>query len=163
MAVQDTSRKPYIVDNDSNVKVGIDLPIRRDDGEQGWFASTSTTIEAVKNNIRNLLSTNQGERLMQPRIGINLREILFEQVNEENIVGIQNSILDTFKFWLPFVEVRNIELLTTNDDTTIHSNEIRIKILFNLRQDPNTLDSITIDFQSDIEDNTESTRGCGGY
>ena len=47
MAVQDTSRKPYIVDNDSNVKVGIDLPIRRDDGEQGWFASTSTTIEAV--------------------------------------------------------------------------------------------------------------------
>ena len=163
MAVQDTSRKPYIVDNDSNVKVGIDLPIRRDDGEQGWFASTSTTIEAVKNNIRNLLSTNQGERLMQPRIGINLREILFEQVNEENIVGIQNSILDTFKFWLPFVEVRNIELLTTNDDTTIHSNEIRIKILFNLRQDPNTLDSITIDFQSDIEDNTESTRGGGGY
>ena len=100
---------------------------------------------------------------MQPRIGINLREILFEQVNEENIVGIQNSILDTFKFWLPFVEVRNIELLTTNDDTTIHSNEIRIKILFNLRQDPNTLDSITIDFQSDIEDNTESTRGGGGY
>ena len=163
MAVQDTSRKPYIVDNDSNVKVGIDLPIRRDDGEQGWFASTSTTIEAVKNNIRNLLSTNQGERVMQPRIGINLREILFEQVNEENIVGIQNSILDTFKFWLPFVEVRNIELLTTNDDTTIHSNEIRIKILFNLRQDPNTLDSITIDFQSDIEDNTESTRGGGGY
>ena len=163
MAVQDTSRKPYIVDNDYNVKVGIDLQNRRDDGEQCWFASTSTTIEAVKNNIRNLLSTNQGERLMQPRIGINLREILFEQVNEENIVGIQNSILDTFKFWLPFVEVRNIELLTTNDDTTIHSNEIRIKILFNLRQDPNTLDSITIDFQSDIEDNTESTRGGGGY
>ena len=163
MAVKDTSKKPYIIDRDSNIKVGIDLPIRRDDGEQGWFASTSTTIEAVKNNIRNLLSTNQGERLMQPRIGINLREILFEQVNEENIVGIQNSILDTFKFWLPFVEVRNIELLTTNDDTTIHSNEIRIKILFNLRQDPNTLDSITIDFQSDIEDNTESTRGGGGY
>ena len=26
-----------------------------------------------------------------------------------------------------------------------------------------TLDSITIDFQSDIEDNTESTRGGGGY
>ena len=28
-----------------------------------------TTIEAVKNNIRNLLQTNEGERLMQPGIG----------------------------------------------------------------------------------------------
>ena len=163
MAVKDTSKKPYIVDNDTNVKVGIDLPIRRDDGEQGWFASTITTIEAVKNNIRNLLQTNQGERLMQPRLGINLRRLLFEQISDENLLSIQDSILDIFKFWLPFVEVRNIELFTTNDDTTIHSNEIRIKILFNLKQDPNTLDSVTIDFQSSIGDNTEPTQGGGGY
>ena len=67
MAIKDKSRKPYILDNDSNVKIGIDLPIRRDSGEDGFFASTSTTIEAVKNNIRNLLQTNQGERLFQPR------------------------------------------------------------------------------------------------
>ena len=162
MAVKDTSKNPYIVDNDTNIKVGIDLPIRRDDAEQGWFASTTTTIEAVKNNIRNLLSTNKGERLMQPRLGMNLRQILFEQASEDNLLNIQNSILDTFNFWLPFVEVRNIELLTTNDDTTIHSNEIRVKILFNIRRDPDTLDSVTIDFQSDIGDNTEPTQG-GGY
>ena len=48
MAVKDTSKKPYIVDNDTNIKVGIDLPIRRDDIKDGWFASTTTTIEAVK-------------------------------------------------------------------------------------------------------------------
>ena len=27
MAIKDTSRKPFIQDNDANVKVGIDLPI----------------------------------------------------------------------------------------------------------------------------------------
>ena len=58
MAIKDTSRKPYIQDNDTNVKVGIDLPIRRGDNLDGFFATTSTTIEAVKNNIRNLLQTN---------------------------------------------------------------------------------------------------------
>ena len=31
MAIKDTSRKPFIEDNDTNVKIGIDLPIRRDD------------------------------------------------------------------------------------------------------------------------------------
>ena len=28
MAIKDTSRKPYIEDNDTNVKIGIDLPIQ---------------------------------------------------------------------------------------------------------------------------------------
>ena len=75
MAIRDRIRKPYIVDNDEEVFIGIDLPFRKSDGREGWFASTSTTIEATKNNIRNLLSTNQGERLMQPSLGINLRKI----------------------------------------------------------------------------------------
>tara|TARA_Y100000401_G_scaffold93504_1_gene79787 strand:+ start:775 stop:924 length:150 start_codon:yes stop_codon:yes gene_type:complete len=48
MAIKDTSRKPYIQDNDTKVKVGIDLPIRRGDDLDGFFATTSTTIEAVK-------------------------------------------------------------------------------------------------------------------
>jgi|TARA_R100000315_G_C5218084_1_gene130616 phage baseplate assembly protein W len=163
MAVRDTSRKPYIIDNDSNIKVGIDLPIRRDDAGHGWFASSTTTIEAVKNNIRNLLNTNKGERLMQPNLGLNLRSQLFEQIDEENLISIQNSILDTFQFWLPFVEVRNIELLTNADDIVIGTNQISIKILFNIIQDPNTLSSVTVDFTSDIGENLETTQGGGGY
>ena len=42
MAIKDISRKPYIQDNDTNVKIGIDLPIRRGDKLNGFFASTST-------------------------------------------------------------------------------------------------------------------------
>jgi len=162
MAIKDTSRKPYIQDNDTNVKVGIDLPIRRGDNLDGFFATTSTTIEAVKNNIRNLLQTNEGERFFQPNLGLNLRRILFEQSNEENLIGIQDSILDKLEFWLPFVEIRNIEVLSRNDNTSIGENEIRVKILFNIKQDPNTLDSITLDFSSDVSETESSTSG-GGY
>ena len=43
MAIKDTSRKPYIQDNDTNVKIGVDLPIRRNDELGGFFATTSTT------------------------------------------------------------------------------------------------------------------------
>ena len=66
MAVRDTSKKPYLQDEDEKIKIGIDLPIRRDSELDGFFATTSTTIEAVKNNIRNLLQTNEGERFFQP-------------------------------------------------------------------------------------------------
>ena len=83
MAIKDTTRKPYIEDNDENIFIGIDLPFRKSNSIEGYFASTSTTIEAVKNNIRNLVNTHQGERLMQPQLGINLRKYLFEQFSDD--------------------------------------------------------------------------------
>ena len=153
MAIKDTSRKPYIIDRDSNVKVGIDLPVRRGDTKDGWFATTSTTIEAVKNNIRNLLNTNQGERLMQPNLGLDLRNMLFNQIDENVIIGIQDSILDTFESWLPFVEVRDIKIMTSDNESTINKNEIKINIVFNIKNSPNTLDSVTLNFFSDKGDN----------
>ena len=165
MAIRDTSRKPYIQDNDENVKVGIDLPIRRGDDLDGFFATTSTTIEAVKNNIRNLLSTNEGERFFQPNLGLNLRKLLFEHITNENLIGVQDAILDKLAFWLPFVEVRDIQVLNIENDSSIRSNEIRVKIIFNIKQDPNTLNSVTLDFSNDeiVTDAEGSLTTGGGY
>jgi len=150
MAIRDTSRKPYIQDNDTKVKVGIDLPIRRGNVSEGFFATTSTTIEAVKNNIRNLLQTTEGERLFQPNLGLNLRRLLFEHITSENLIGVQDAILDKLEFWLPFVEVRDIQVLSRNNTTDIGANEIRVKIFFNIKQDPDTLDAVTMNFTGNI-------------
>ena len=73
MAIKDTSRKPYIEDNDTNIFIGLDLPLRKSEGKEGFFASTKTTLEAVKNNIRNLLQTSEGERIFQPQLGLDLK------------------------------------------------------------------------------------------
>ena len=70
--------------------------------------------------------------------------------------------MDKFELWLPFVEVRDIQLLSNGDDTSIGVNEIRVKIDFNIKQDPNTLDSVSINFNRDISD-TDSTTLSGGY
>ena len=163
MAIKDTTRKPYIQDNDTSIKIGIDLPIRRGDETDGWFATTSTTIEAVKNNIRNLLQTNEGERFFQPNLGLNLKTLLFEHITNENLIGVQDSILDKIEFWLPFVEIRDIQVLSKDNTTDIGVNEIRVKILFNIKQDPNTLDSITLDFSSDITEPESNVTSGGGY
>ena len=80
MAIIDLNKKPIIVDRNNDIFIGIDLPFRKSGGSEGWFASTSTTIKAVKNNIRLLLQTQKGERLMQPQLGLNLQKYLFEQI-----------------------------------------------------------------------------------
>ena len=159
MAIKDISRKPYIKDNDTNIRIGIDLPIRKGDDKDGYFATTSTTIEAVKNNIRNLLNTNQGERLFQPNLGVNLRRYLFSQITDETLISIQDSITSTFSFWLPFVNIQNISL---KNGTNVNS--IIIDILFNIKQDPNTLDSVQVSISNDTNEQSAdtSTGGAGG-
>tara|TARA_R110000744_G_C19156493_1_gene539997 strand:- start:214 stop:693 length:480 start_codon:yes stop_codon:yes gene_type:complete len=159
MAIKDISRKPYIEDNDTNIKIGIDLPIRRDPLTGGFFASTSTTIEAVKNNIRNLLNTNKGERFFQPNLGLDLKKYLFSQVTGELQLQIQNDIVSVLESWLPFVEVQDIQL-GSNENFNI----LTIKILFNIKQDPNTLDSVDLSITGDMnEQSGDTSTGGGGY
>jgi|TARA_Y100000310_G_C20605464_1_gene775256 hypothetical protein len=143
MAIIDTTKKPYIADRDENVFVGIDYPFHKSFGSDGWFASTSTTIKAVKNNIKMLLSTTKGERLMQPDLGLNLRKFLFEQYTDETRVVIENEIVDTFEFWLPFVEIRDL-IISMDKTDSVGKNAMSIFIQFNITKDPNTLESVQV-------------------
>ena len=146
MAIKDTSKKPFIEDRDDNVFIGIDLPFRKSDGIEGWFASTTTTIEAVKNNIRNLLSTHKGERYMQPNIGLNLRKFLFEQFTDELRLQIENDILDTIDFWLPFIQVKDLKVgMSSVTAGNVNNNKLIISVVFNITRDPNTLESVQVE------------------
>ena len=144
MAIKNQKIKPLINDRDENVFIGIDLPFRKSNGKEGYFASTTTTIEAVKNNIRNLVNTNTGERLMQPNLGLNLRNYMFEQFTDETLLSVQNDIVDTFKVWLPFVEIRDIQV-SMNENDSIGKNTMGINIVFNITRDPDTLESVQIE------------------
>ena len=143
MAILDTSKKPFIQDRDNNVFIGINLPFKKSEGSEGYFLSTTTTIDAVKNNVKLLLSTDKGERIFQPNLGIGLRRFLFEPITGETTLAIQNEIVDTFNFWLPFIKIKDIQVETTSADGT-NPNQISINVIFNLDKDPNTLESVQV-------------------
>ena len=140
MAIRDTQKKPFIQDRDENIFIGIDYPLHKSTGVEGWFKSTSTTIDAVKNNIKLLLQTERGERLMQPNLGVALKRFLFQQIDSDTIVAMQDEIIDTMNFWLPFVEIKDIQVATDDDRNTI-----KINITFNIIRDPNTLRSVEVE------------------
>ena len=140
MAFRDTTKKPYIQDRDENVFVGIDYPFHRSSGPEGWFKSTSTTIDAVKNNVKLLLQTERGERLMQPNLGVALKRFLFQQIDTDTIIAIQNEIIDTMNFWLPFVEIKDVQVSVDDGRNTIN-----INVTFNIIRDPNTLRSVDVE------------------
>ena len=141
MAVRDTRVKRFIEDKDSRVSVGLSMPLGRQPGNgDGYFASTKTTIDAVKEDIKMLLLTQQGERLFQPLLGMNIRRFLFEQITDDTGIEIENDIVETFQTWLPFVQLQDIKVDLGNQD----KNQIKINITFNIRNAPTELESVGV-------------------
>ena len=157
MPIPNNKTNQFINDKDTRVSVGIDFPLGLVPGGDGYFATTKTTIESVKTNIKLLLQTNQGDRLFQPNLGMNLKQLLFEQASDETNIQIENNIVDVFELWLPFVQLQNINI-DRRDDV----NQININIEFNISRTPNSLESVQVTFDG-VGDETTSTTSDGAY
>ena len=142
MAILDRRKDRFVEDQDKRVSVGIDFPFGRVGGGDGYFKSTKTTVESIKNNIKLLLQTHQGERVFQPGLGMNLRSLIFEPLTEDITIQIENNIVDVFGKWLPFVNLNNI-VIERRDDL----NQVNINIDFNIRRAPNSLESVQVTFE----------------
>ena len=140
MPILDRRKDRFVEDQDSRVSVGIDFPFGRVSNGDGYFKTTKTTVDAIKTNIKLLLQTEQNERLFQPNLGMNLRQLLFEQMTEDLKIQIENNIVDVFERWLPFVDLRKIDIDNKNN------NEIIINIVFNIKRAPNSLESVQVIF-----------------
>ena len=72
------------------------------------FSQTYSTTEQMKSNIKNLLLTRKGERILQPEFGSGLHEILFDFNNDDIEGKIEDTINQAFEQWLPYVTIANI-------------------------------------------------------
>ena len=142
MPILDKRKNQFIEDQDTRVSVGIDFPFARVPNQDGYFKTTKTTVESIKNNIRLLLQTEQGERVFQPNLGMGLKRLLFEQITEDTTIQIENNIVDVFETWLPFVELKDIQ--TNIDSTNQEQNKIKINITFSIKKSPTSLESVEV-------------------
>ena len=142
MAIISKSQKPFVVDKDTKILVGIDLPFTKSN-TYGYFSPTLTTVDAVKNNIKSLLNTNVGERFFQPTLGLNLKKYLFEPATEDTNLLIEDEIVGSFRKWLPFVDIKDLKI-TSEETDAIGKNKINIKILFGIQRNNQSLDSIEV-------------------
>jgi len=99
------------------VAIGITLPIQRGNG--GFFAQSYQTSEQVKSNIKNLILTRKGERLMHPNFGTDLYNTLFNQNTDDLESEIERSIDRAIQEWMPYISVEEIlvDQTNTNRDT----------------------------------------------
>jgi len=107
------------------------LPIQQSD-EDG-YALTKTVREAIKQNMKMLILTVPGERVMEPDFGVGLRRWLFRPLTPQTFEEIATAIRQQVNQYLPFVGFRGISIETADQDVSLGNNGIRIRIGYSVK------------------------------
>ena len=101
------------------------LPLRRD--EQNGFALTQSTMEVIRQNFKNLILTNPGERVMMPTFGVGIRRFLFEPNNVNTHGNISSAVDEQVGQYMPFIEINELDF---HVDEVIAPNALNLTIFY---------------------------------
>ena len=141
MAVRLSSKIVKDTEAFKDYAIGITLPLTFGNNT---FEQSYLTKDQVKSNIKNLLLTKRGERILQPEFGSGLQELLFEP-NVDDLEGrIEDTINESLQQWLPYVTAEEIDIESTNE--LRDNNRVNVSIKFRIGDDIN-LDTLTFTVQ----------------
>lgn len=108
-SVGNTTEKQTEIDNavvKTPTMFGIKTPLRI--GTDDIFEVTTSLIDQIGDNLRNLLLTNHGERLMLYNYGANLRPLVMDWVSADDFdSGAVERIKSAVGLFMPFISLKN--------------------------------------------------------
>ena len=73
----------------------------------------------IKQNLKMLLLTIPGERVMEPNFGVGLKTYLFSNFHQDIYSEIETKISDQIDFYLPTIRLKNIAFSPNDQDLNI--------------------------------------------
>jgi phage baseplate assembly protein W len=80
------------------------------------FKSNFIDIDQAYENLKNLLLTRKGERILLPTFGTELFNILFQPNVSELKETIEDTISEAVSYWLPYINLTLVDTITAEDD-----------------------------------------------
>lgn len=90
------------------------LPLTLDPAD--GYALNKNYQELISQNIKMVVLTAPGERIMDPFFGVGLRNYLFENKTELTFEKIRAKIREQIEIYLPFVVINEIDLVDFNPE-----------------------------------------------
>ena len=136
MAYINGNRRISPLDINKNVTIGVAFPL----DDVNLFKGTQTVKEQVKSNLINLLLTEPGERINEPNFGVGLKNLLFEQ--NPDIEILKEKINTQIEYYIPLISLSDVNMNFENDKYLLY-----IIISYNFNLDGST-DAIQLNFNS---------------
>lgn len=107
--------------------IGVAIPLLKDSAD--GFQMLKTIRQTVKQNLKMLILTNPGERVMDPEFGVGIRTYLFSNFSDNIQSELYDKIISQAATYIPAVTITKITFLETNPDT----NSLSFQIYYSLR------------------------------
>lgn len=110
------------------MSIGISFPIALSTGSLGYLEVTSDVASAITSNVKALLLTNWGERLMHFDFGCNLREFVFEPRTQQLRSRIAERVKNQLTRWMPFLVLSELFIVFGEEDPSVPDLGFKIKL-----------------------------------
>lgn len=115
----------------SRIPLSIATPIRFSNDPQSSFRMHHNSIDMILDNLRNLLATNYGSRLISCGMGANLDELVYEIGTEDGDVKVMNRISSAVGTYMPFINLAGYEPMRKLD-TSGNVSKVAMTITFTI-------------------------------
>jgi phage baseplate assembly protein W len=97
----------------------------------------TTSVEDIERSMRIILMTAPGERVMRPRFGCEIWDLVFEPVTQGLFGLIANAVFEALGQWEPRVEVDTVTPVEDPDDSSL----VQVNVSYRMRDtnDPRNL------------------------
>jgi phage baseplate assembly protein W len=93
------------------------------------YAMNTNYLDLAKQNLKMVVLTEPGERVMIPTFGVGLKRRLFE--SRKNIESVKNEINTQVSKYLSYIQITNIDIFDSMDEeTSSYDSSVSISITF---------------------------------
>ena len=92
----------------------------------GPYRLNKTLNQVISQNLKMLVLTNPGERIMDPEFGVGISRYLFEQVGTDVMSNLRNRIFSQAETYLPYITIQEVNSSVFNGN----SNSMRVIITY---------------------------------
>ena len=125
----DTSLEQQAIDTVVKTPIGIVTPIAFSaGGSSTLFEMNYDIAQQIRDNLKNLILTNSGERLMLTDFGANIRPLATEITKDDTATEAIRRISKTVSKYMPFIELETFE---TRVGETLNGITIRVIVTVN--------------------------------
>jgi len=114
------------------------LPLSIDTGD--GFKLNKTFKQVAKQNLKMLILTSPGERMMIPNFGVGLRRYLFENATSETFDAIRTKVKEQVQIYMPYINIIAVNFISESEtdpstrilEGTVPSNFLHMTIEYSI-------------------------------
>jgi len=99
--------------------LSVSLPVRIDEID-GAYALNKTYTQVATQNIKMVVLTSPGERIMTPEFGVGVRKYLFEPNTPATATSLKNRIYNQVAKYLPYITLLEVKVSNILDGNSLN-------------------------------------------